>query len=258
MYKIITLLKKTRFPRMTGRPGVPVAWRVWLLAVLFSALSGVTYSGQMIFNVATSLNPAGYKASVYFSASLPADATGSVTFLTNGTPLCTSNLAGGLATSLTTANLPRGTNIITAQYPGDGNYSGSTNVLAGGQIVTNHPPTAGSAVYNRTVGSIKIYTSDLFSNFCSDVDGDALTLPGTGVSTNGVSILATQSFLGYVNTNNVNDHFVYIISDGHGSIATNIIYVNFTPFITGQNGTASRTIQAAGAGRFAKTRLGAD
>jgi len=185
--------------------------------------------------IVSSLNPSGYRAGVYFSASLPTDATGNVTFLTNGIALNTTNLIAGVANSLTITNLPRGTNIITVQYLGDNNYIGSTNSLAQG--VTNHPPVATSAVYSRNINSIKIFTSNLFSNFCSDVDGDTLTVTGLGVSTNGITISSNPSFLGYINTNTVNDQFVYIISDGYGGSATNIVYVNFIPFISGQNGT---------------------
>jgi hypothetical protein len=188
-------------------------------------------------SVASSLNPSGYKASINFTASLPAAATGSVIFLTNGVALCTSNLVSGLATSLAITNLSRGTNIITAQYAGDSNYSGSTNILSGGQIVTNHAPVASTAIYSRSLNSFKIFKSDFLATACTDADGDTLVITATGISTNGVSLLSNPVFLGYINANNVNDQFTYTVSDGFGGIATGTIRINFTPFVTGQNGT---------------------
>ena len=50
---------------------------------------------------------------------------------------CTGALSGGAATSVATTLLPPGTSSITAAYAGDTNYVGSTNSLAGGQVVTN-------------------------------------------------------------------------------------------------------------------------
>ncbi|MBW8864740.1 MAG: Ig-like domain repeat protein [Verrucomicrobia bacterium] len=195
----------------------------------------VSQAGTSI-SVASSLNPSGYKASVNFLASLPSTATGSVIFLTNSTPFSTNSLASGSATSASTILLPRGTNTITVQYIGDVNYVGSTNILSGGQIVTNHPPVVGNVSYTRSVNSMKIFISSLFTNV-TDVDGDTITLTALGTSTNGVTLSSNPSLVLYNNANNVNDQFTYTVSDGNGGSATGTVSVVFFPFASGQNGT---------------------
>jgi hypothetical protein len=190
--------------------------------------------------VLSSLNPVGYKGSVYFTATnLPADATGYVLFLTNSAAFSSNSLSSGGAVSLSITNLPRGTNVITAQYAGDDNYLGSTNLLAGGQIVTNHPPVAGNATYTRSVNAIKLSLSTLFTNV-TDVDGDVISLAGVSTSTNGITVTTNSSLMVYVNTNNVNDQFNYTVSDGFGGTATGTIVINYYPFpVVGQNASVT-------------------
>jgi len=190
--------------------------------------------------VLSSLNPVGYKESVYFTATnLPADATGYVLFLTNSAAFSSNSLSSGGAISLTITNLPRGTNVITAQYAGDYNYLGSTNLLAGGQVATNHPPVVGNVTYTRSVNSIKISLSTLFTNV-TDVDGDVISLAGVSTSTNGIIVTTNSSLMLYVNTNSVNDQFNYTVSDGFGGTATGTIVINYYPFpVVGQNASVT-------------------
>ena len=188
--------------------------------------------------VLSSKNPAGFKDSVSFAATnLSADATGSILFLTNSAPFSTNSLSGGGAGSTATILLPRGTNTITVQYIGDSNYLGSTNILTGGQVVTNHPPVAGNATYTRTVNSLKIFTSNLLTNYVTDPDGNTLTVSSTGISTNGITLQNGPGFFGYINANSVNDRFSYTVTDGFGGSATAFIYINFNPFVAAQNAT---------------------
>jgi hypothetical protein len=180
--------------------------------------------------VASSANPSGYKFSVSFTATLPSDAGTTVNFLTNGVLFDTETLSGGSATSLSITNLPRGTNTITVQYAGDSNYSGSTNDLAGGQVVTNHPPVAGDTTYYRAKGiSLKITISDLLTNV-TDVDGDTIILSGVGSGTNGATILTNDTYIYYLPGtgagSNYNDSFTCTVSDGYGGSATGNINVN--------------------------------
>jgi hypothetical protein len=190
--------------------------------------------------VLSSLNPVGYKESVYFTATnLPADATGYVLFLTNSAAFSSNSLSSGGAISLTITNLPRGTNVITAQYAGDYNYLGSTNLLAGGQVATNHPPVVGNVTYTRSVNSIKISLSTLFTNV-TDVDGDVISLAGVSTSTNGIIVTTNSSLMLYVNTNSMNDQFNYTVSDGFGGTATGTIVINYYPFpVVGQNASVT-------------------
>ena len=72
-------------------------------------------------------NPATYGASVVFTATMPSNATGTVTFLDGTTSIGTGALnATGVATFSTTI-LTAGTHSITASYPGDSNYAASVS-----------------------------------------------------------------------------------------------------------------------------------
>ena len=67
-----------------------------------------------------------YGNTVTLAASgLPSAATGSVTFTAGGTTLCSGTVGSGHA-SCATGALPAASYAVTATYPGDGNYTGST------------------------------------------------------------------------------------------------------------------------------------
>ena len=194
-------------------------------------------------------NPSGYKDSVTFLATLPADATGSVVFSSTNGAFSTNSVSAGVATSLAITNLPRGTNVITVAYLGDGNYFGSTNNTLL-QVVTNHPPVASVMTLTYTAGlPAVIALSDLATNW-NDVDGDPVELTAfSPATTNGVTlfpinlttnvdgsyVITNIAYLGYDNSANVNDQFSYSISDGQGG--TNIGYVNLVVnlSVTGTN-----------------------
>ncbi len=200
----------------------------------------------------SSENPSGYQDSISFTATLPSDATGSVVFSSTNGPISTNRVGSGTATSLSITNLPRGTNVITVAYLGDGNYLGSTTSL--NQIVTNHPPVASVLTVAYTAGlPVVIALSDLATNW-SDVDGDTVELTAfSPVTTNGVTlfpinlttnldgsyVITNVAFLGYDNSSNLNDQFSYSISDGQGG--TNIGYVNLVVVfsVTGTNSIVS-------------------
>ncbi len=195
--------------------------------VITQAVTSVTLS--------SSENPSGYKDSVNFMASLPADATGDVIFKTNGVVLSTNSVSAGIVTSDATALLPRGTSIITAEYAGDTNYLGSTNDLVGGQVVTNHPPVAATMTVHRTAGlTLKVAFADLATNW-SDVDGDAVSLASLNlVTTNGINLSTNSSWILYTNGPNVNDQFNYSVSDGHGGTAFGLVNILILTNVTGQ------------------------
>ena len=65
------------------------------------------------------------------------DATGQVVFSSGGTPFSTNTIVNGAATSLSLANLPAGSNLITCVYSG-GNYPASTNTFS--QYVNFYTP----------------------------------------------------------------------------------------------------------------------
>jgi hypothetical protein len=170
-------------------------------------------------------NPSGYKDSVSYTATLPADAAGSVVFSSTSGPISTNSLSSGSATSLSITNLPRGTNIITVVYLGDGNYVGSTTNLD--QIVTNHTPVVNPATYTRNaaLNQLKIAVTNLLSN-ASDADGDTLALAAVSATTNNAFLQISGGWVLYYNTNAVNDQFTYTVSDGYGGTNSANVTVN--------------------------------
>ena len=238
-----------------GSPTAPVSGSPYTITP--SAATGGTFTagnyaityatGQLTVNqantsvsVSSSENPSGFKDSISFTATLPSDATGTVQFKTNATAFGSAKtLAGGVAASDATKLLPRGTNTVTAEYAGDGNYIGSTNNLPGGQVVTNHPPVAAAMAVQRTAGlRLLIALSDVATHW-SDVDGDAVTLSGINlVPTNNVNLTTNGAWILYTNSPNVADQISYSINDGFGG--TNIGYVTImvNSSVTGTNSIA--------------------
>jgi subtilase family serine protease len=176
-------------------------------------------------SLTTATNPSGFGDSLTFTAVVtPASASGTIQFLTNGAVLDTQSLLSGSAISASCSALPRGTNLITAIYSGDGNFLPASGSLE--QVVTNHPPVVLPAFYTLTAGlDLSIAVADLATNW-SDVDGDALFIAAIGTSTNGIVVSNTLPALYYYNSNYVNDQFVCTISDGFGG--TNFQTVNIT------------------------------
>ena len=210
----------------------------------FSFTNGVLTVGQAgtSVSVSSSSQTNGYKDSVIFTATLPSDATGSVIFKTNSVLFDTETLSDG-STTTTNSTLPRGTNTITAEYAGDGNYLGSTNSLSGGQVVTNHPPVAAPTNITRTAGlTLRVFLSGLTNNW-SDADGDSVTLTGINlVTTNHINLRTNSTQILYTNSPNVNDQITYTISDGQGGTNTAIINVVVNPFVTGQQTLSALTV----------------
>ncbi len=100
--------------------------------------------------LAANINPAGLTTNVTFTATvsgvLPAATlpTGNVIFSANGTPFATNGLPTGSGSiTASTASLPAGTDPITAQYLGDGNFQASVSSLLS-EVVTNN------VIYSQT------------------------------------------------------------------------------------------------------------
>ena len=84
-------------------------------------------------------NPSTFGAGVTFTATITSGATGSVTFQEGTTTLGTGTISNGIA-SFTTNSLAVGTHSITAQYPGDTNYTAATSAAVS-QVVNKATPT---------------------------------------------------------------------------------------------------------------------
>jgi len=204
----------------------------------------------------SSANPCGYRDNINFNVSFASpNVTGTVQFTVNGVVFDSEMLVDGAATSATSSAMPRGTNLVAAIYSGDGDYLPETNILQ--QVTTNHPPQTVPATYTLTaVPNYKILIADLATNW-SDADGDTVTLLKVNTSTNGASVTISGRYVYYSNTNQVDDQFSYMISDGQGGAGPGIVNLlrssgnndgNQTANITGltRNTDGSLTIGFAG------------
>jgi hypothetical protein len=173
--------------------------------------------------VASSGNPSLPGANVTFTNTLRVVApgggtpTGTIQFRTNGVAFGSPvPLSGGIAASPTTAWLPHGSNTVTAEYAGDGNFIGSTNSVS--QVV-NTPPAAGTHFLGATVNTPLNVSASTLAGLDYDADGDALTIAAvSNPSTNGASVTLNSGTITYTPVNNYvgADQFSYAIADGFG------------------------------------------
>ena len=172
----------------------------------------------------SSTNPSTFNQSVTFTATLPTNATGTVTFTNGPTALGTSTVTNGVAT-LATAVLPAGANSITATYNGDANNSTATASLTqtvnkttptvtvttsgpstsgspvtitttlpigttGTVTITSGGMTLGSGTVNPTTGTVVITTTTLpvgTDPITASYGGDSNNNPATGTTTQTVN-----------------------------------------------------------------------
>jgi len=170
--------------------------------------------------LSSSLNPSSANQPVVFTASLPSNTTGTVTFTSGSTTLGTSTLANGVAT-VSTSSLPIGADPIAATYNGDANNNTATATLtqtvdkatppvtvttSGSSsfgnpvtITTTVPPgttgtitvtsggtTLGSGTINPTTGTVTITTTTLpvgSDPITASYGGDTNDNPATGTTT---------------------------------------------------------------------------
>ncbi|MGA2865253.1 MAG: MBG domain-containing protein [Verrucomicrobiota bacterium] len=138
-------------------------------------------------------------------------------------------LSGGAA-SYTASSLAHGRHTVAAEYAGDANFGGVTNVLSPAQVI-NTPPVAGPITLERGLtNGVKISIADLLTND-SDADGDLITLAGVNTtSANGGTVVTNSGWIfytpapGFTNT----DTFTYTISDGWGAPVTGVVTVNMS------------------------------
>ncbi len=172
--------------------GTHTVTAVYSGATSYAASTG-TLSGGEVVNSATaatvvtsSLNPTNYGQSVTFTATIngenglvkgrkgsskkPLDVTGNVTWSANtgcGTIAVTPTTGTGVGTATcTTSTLPVGTDTITATYSGDGNHSGSTGTLSGGQVVNQWSTSTavGSSLNPSVYGQSVNFTANVTSS----------------------------------------------------------------------------------------------
>ena len=142
----------------------------------------------------SSVNPSAAGQSVTFTATLPATATGTVTFKNGATLLGTATLIDGTA-SVATSTLPIGSNPITATYNGDTNNNTSNASLT--QIVGKDTPTvtvttSGPSTYGEPV---TITTSVPPGTTGTVTVTSGGTTIGTGTINSGGTVTVTTSSL---------------------------------------------------------------
>ena len=183
--------------------------------------------------LASSANPALPGAMVTFTYTLspvaPSTAIpgGTVTFKTNGViATTTAAINGSGAASFSTAQLPHGLSTITAEYAGDGNFSGATNSLT--QNI-NSPVIANTDTIERyPLSSVKVRKSTLLAND-TDADTDTLTFVSvSATSTNSGTITVSGQWITYHPPTDYTgvDAFTYRVTDSHGSTSTGTVLVN--------------------------------
>jgi YVTN family beta-propeller protein len=101
-------------------------------------------NGTPAVMLTTSLNPSVYGNFVTFTATVPSDGTGTVTFFDGPTALGTATISNGAAT-LTTGTLAVATHPTTARYSGDNDYNGATSSVLS-QVVNKAPGSVTESV----------------------------------------------------------------------------------------------------------------
>ena len=180
-------------------------------------------------SVVSSVNPSAYGANVTFTATLPATATGSVTFLDNGVSIGTGAISAGTAT-LSSSTLGVGTHPITVSYAGDGNFTAATSATLS-QVVTlgsvtfavvssANPSTYGSPVTLTitTTGSQAGVTPTGTLTVSDSLGWTAQTIP----LVSGVATLTTSTLPAGTNTLTIvyNGDVHYQIIKGTGAITS--------------------------------------
>jgi len=168
---------------------------------------------------------------------------GSVTWSTNTG--CSSSPVTILPAKVTcsTSALPTGDNTITASYSGDGNHSGSTGTLQGGQVVDQAPAITSANATAFTAG-----TGNLFTVMATGYPTPALS--ENGALPSGVSFVdnhnGTGTLSGTPTTGGIFS-ITFTAANGVGSNAlqTFTLTVNQTPVITSAS-SAVFTIGVAG------------
>jgi hypothetical protein len=141
-----------------------------------------------------------------------------------GLPTALNNGAANFATS----NLTHGFHTVVAEYAGDSNFIGTTNVLTPSQLINTPPVAQPDAIARSGTNGTKVAIATLLSND-SDADGDPITFIGvSSTSVNGGTVVSNSGWIyynppaGFTNS----DSFTYTISDGFAAPVTGIVTVN--------------------------------
>ena len=150
--------------------------------------------GTAAVTVASSLNPSVTGSSITFTATVPAPATGTVTFYDGPTVLGTSIVISGAATLMTSALAP-GTHSITAVYGGDANFNGAGSVALSQQVnMAVTTVTIVSSLNPSTFGNLVTLSSTVPAAATGTINFmDGTTSLGLIAVTNGAAAISTST-----------------------------------------------------------------
>jgi hypothetical protein len=141
----------------------------------------------------TTSGPSTYGGTVTITASVPSGVTGTVTFTSGGLSLGTGTIVSGTASITTTALTPP-SDVITATYNGDTNYTSAVGTTT--QTVSKASPTSTltSSVNPSLPGSTVTFTDTLPNNVIGTVTfTNGSTTLGTSAVSSGIATLATST-----------------------------------------------------------------
>jgi hypothetical protein len=206
--------------------------------------------------VTSSANPSLPGGTVTFTTALGAVApgagipTGTVQFLIDGAVTGSPAPLGGGTATYTTSALGHGTHTVAAQYAGDGNFDGTTGLLASPQVVDTPPVPGPCAITYDPITGTKLPLATLLSK-ASDADGDAIALAGMATaSANGGSVSCSGGWVFYVPAPGFTnaDTFSYAISDGYSAPVTGAVTLSLRG---GSGSSANLVISGLGNSSYA-------
>jgi hypothetical protein len=116
---------------------------------------------------------------------------------------------------------------VLAEYPGDSNFTGTTNTLPVTLLINTPPVASTDAIDRYPTDGTKVEIATLLTND-TDADGDPVGFLGVNpTSVNGGTVSVQGGWIyyqpppGYTNV----DFFNYSITDGHGTLVTGLVIV---------------------------------
>jgi Bacterial Ig-like domain (group 3)/FG-GAP-like repeat len=146
--------------------------------------------------VTTSPNPSTFGGSVTITASVPSDASGTITFTSGTLNLGLGTIASGVA-SVTTTLLTPPSDLITATYSGDTNYNSAVGTTTQNVAKANSSSTLTSSPNPSLPGSPVTFTDTLLPSNATGtvVFTNGSTTLGTATVTSGVATLTNSTLL---------------------------------------------------------------
>jgi Bacterial Ig-like domain (group 3)/FG-GAP-like repeat len=207
--------------------------------------------------LSSSANPSVTNQSVTFTATLPANVTGIVTFIAGSTILGSPVLSNGVAT-VTTSTLPAGAEAITATYNGDSNNNAASASLT--QTVNKTTPTvtvttSGPSIFGSSVTITASVSGGTTGNIAFTSGGVTLGSGPINPATETVSItttvlpvgsdLITASYGGDANNNSATGTITQIVNKAGLTIS---LTSSLNPSTLGQPVTFTATLPSGATG----------